>query len=260
MICSRCGFTDQEIFPSFTCPSCGSVYSSAEKLAAPLPVQKSFDDPIWESPDAHEFPLTAFIKTVKNLFLNPTDFFRQIHTKSHITSVWIFALIAGSIGYTFLFMWSQIFPENFTKFYNEAESFLATSGESSPAQTLLYTPLLVSIQLIFIALYTHFMLLITGNRKKSFKYTFKVTAYSQGALLLCVLPAIGSFCASIAMLFQIITGISAVHGISKLKALMALILPLLVLLSLVALILLLLAIFGIAASGVLDQLAPFLSN
>ena len=198
MICSRCGFPDNNILPGFSCSSCGTVYSSEPKTHRYL-----HQVPLWETADAKEFPFTSFLKTVKEIVINPDQFFKQISSKDQVLTTLLFALLCGSIGYTFLFLWSQLFPEQLSGMYESTESFF-TDKESSSPTTLLFTPILIVLEILFITLYTHSMLVITRTSKNCFSSTLKIVSYAQCALLLNIIPVIGSFFSVVYMFFLLI--------------------------------------------------------
>jgi hypothetical protein len=224
------------------------------------PVTPEVTIPLWESSAAKNFPLTVFFLTVKQLFYTPASFFNSLQLKKNLSSAWLFALIAGSIGYTAAYLWAQILPDSFSTFFENKADGILTDTASSPSLTLMFTPVYISIELLFVALYSHFMLFITRKSKNAFYQTLKITAYSQSALLLNIVPIIGSFLAFVMFFWQLITGISVIHQTTRLKVFTALIFPLIVFGLLCAIMLLLLAFLGIALSGVLGDFLPFLGQ
>jgi hypothetical protein len=252
MICSRCGFPDNDILPGFSCSSCGTVYSSEPKTHL-----YTHQVPLWETTDVKEVPFTSFIKTVKEIFIKPDQFFKQISSKNQKLQALLFALLCGSIGYTFLFLWSQLFPEQLSEMYESTESFF-TDKESSSAATLLFTPILIALEIIFIALYTHTMLCITRTSKNSFSSTLKIVSYAQCALLLNIIPVIGSFFSAVYMFFLLLTGIKYKHEIGKFKAFLVIFLPIIIISLSVLIVLFVLVVFGVVTSGLIEKSAPFL--
>jgi hypothetical protein len=251
MICSRCGFTDNDILPGFSCSSCGAIYSSKLKTH-----QNQHNVPLWETTEAKEFPFISFFKTVKEIFISPDQFFKRISSKDQALTALLFALLSGSIGYTFLFLWSQLFP-GLSEMYESTGTFF-TDKESSSATTLLFTPILIIFEILFITLYTHCMLVITRTSKNSFSSTLKIVSYAQSALLLNLIPVIGSFFSAVYMFFLLLTGIQQKHEIGKFKVFLVITLPIIVISVLVLLLLLVLVLFGIVASGLIENVAPFL--
>ena len=252
MICSRCGFSDNGILPGFSCPTCGIVYSSEPKK-----IIYQHQTPLWETIYAKEYPFTSFFKTAKEIFLNPDQFLKQISSKEHVLTALLFALISGSIGYLFLFLWSQLLPQQISGIFTETESLL-TDKNASNVTTLLYTPILITLEILIIALYTHFMLVISRTRKMPFACTLKIVSYSQCALLLNLIPVIGSFFSAAYMIFLLLTGIKQKHGINNIKGFFILALPVIILSTLLLIIIIILVIFGVATSGLIENIAPFL--
>lgn len=254
MICSRCGFPDNDILPGFSCSSCGTIYSSEPKTRI-----YQHQVPPWETTDAKEIPFTTFLKAVKEIFINPDRFFKQISSKDQVLTALLFALLCGSIGYTMQFLWSQLFPEQLSDMYEGTSSLFTDDGASS-ATTLLFTPILIMIQIFFITLYTHSMLVITHTKKSPFLSTLKIVSFAQGALLLYFIPVVGSFFSAVYMFFLLLTGIKHKHEIGKFKAFLIVTLPIIIIGVLVLIVLLVLILFGVAASGLIENIAPFLNK
>ncbi len=258
MMCSKCG-NSHDSFSTLNCSSCGNFYSDNNTLSLP-PTSPELLLPLWESPATKNYPLTVFFLTVKELFSAPERFFSTLQVKKNLSSAWLFALVAGSIGYTAAFLWSQVLPDSISSIFETKNDGILAGSESSPALTLMFTPVYISIEFLIIALYTHLMLLITRKSKNAFYQTIKITAYSQSAMLLNVLPFIGPLLASILFIWQLITGISVVHNTTRIKAFTALIFPLIVLALLGLAVLLLLAFLGVALSGIFSDILPFLQK
>jgi len=255
MICSKCG-NNLDSFSALSCPSCGNFYADQDTMSPPPPTPEP-SIPLWESPAAKNYPLMVFFLTVKQIFSTPERFFSTLQLKKNLSSAWLFALIAGSIGYSAAFLWSQILPDSISVFFDKG---ILKDSDSSPASTLMFTPIYISIEFFFVALYAHFMLFIMRKNKSTFYQTLKIAAYSQCALLLNLIPVIGSLLASVLFLWQLITGISVVHHTTRIKAFTALILPLILLAVFCVLLLLLLAFLGVALSGIFGDILPFLEK
>jgi hypothetical protein len=252
MICPRCGFANINQLHGYSCPSCGGIYSSQAQVNKPPRINKN-----WETDFAKEYPLSAFLLTVKNIFLRPSSFFKNLTNEGSIFSAWLFALLTCSIGYTFLFFWSNLLTDTLTDFYQDSEPYISDTKFLN-AESLLYTPLLVSFQIWIIALYAQFMLIITKTRKASFKSTFKAVSYSQTAMLLNIIPVAGSFFSSIYTIILLLIGLQTAHEKSKLRMFLILTFPLTLLSVFILLIILIILIFGIATTGLLNDLIPFL--
>ncbi len=258
MICSKCG-NSLDSFSTLNCSSCGNFYSDNNTLSLP-PSSPELTQPLWESPASKNYPLTVFFLTVKELFSAPERFFSTLQVKKNMSSAWLFAIVAGSIGYTTAFLWSLVLPESISSLFASKNNGILGGNESSPALTLMFTPVYISIEFFIIAAYTHFMLLITRKNKNAFYQTIKITAYSQSALLLNAVPFFGPFLASILFIWQLLTGISVVHQTTRIKAFTALVFPLFVLALLCVIVILLLAFLGVALSGIFSDILPFLQK
>ena len=252
MICSRCGFTASGFMPDYSCPSCGGIYSSQiEKKQLPSEIP-------WESNIAKENAFSSFFETVKDVLLKPEHFFKQLLPEGNILSGWLFALLVGSIGYTIQFIWSQIFPNQFSDFYNSSESLF--SNQNSSAETLLFTPLIITFKIWAITFYIHFMLMITRVKRVSMKGTFKVVSYAQSAMILQIIPVFGTIFSFIYTCVLLLIGLNQQHQTSKLKLFFIITLPIIVFIAFVLVILVFILLFGMAAAGFLDKLIPFISQ
>ncbi len=251
MICPRCGFSDMDLLQGYSCPSCGGLYSSQTQINKTPRINKS-----WETDFSKEYPINSFLLTLKNIFLKPTSFFKNLTGEGSIFPAWVFALLACSIGYSFLFIWSNLFTSDISDLYQDSETYVS-DPEVLNAKSLLYTPLLVSFQIWIIALYCQFMLIITKTKKTSIKSTFKAVAYSQTAMLLNIIPVAGSFFSSIYMIILLLIGLQAAHERSKLKIFLMLTLPFIFLSLFILLIIIMILILGIATTGFLNDLIPF---
>jgi hypothetical protein len=244
MICSRCGALDNCLPHGYTCSACGGVFCSEYQSPEPLP-----NDLLWESPNAKNHPLSAFIHTSKEILMKPSRFFSYITTKENAPSALLFALIAGSIAYTISFLWALILPDQLSEFYNDSESFFPTEDSSSIANNLLFSPLILTFQILFLSLYSHGALILAGARKAPFKGTFKIIAYAQCAMLLKAIPVVGTLLTIISMFFLILTGIHQKHDCSKLKTFFILLFPLIILSGLVLLVLIFILIAGVTTNS-----------
>lgn len=252
MNCTRCGFSSG-FNGGYSCPSCGGIISSEPvKPVIKVPVTV-----LWESIYARNNPFTAFFMTLKELFSKPSTFFARMPLVNTLPS-WLFALIAGSLGYTFSFLWSNYLP-GLSDIYDEAETLFALE-ESSSASTLLYTPILITLQILLITIYTHFALFVSRARNIPSKGTFKIVAYSQAAMILNIIPGIGSFCSTVYMLYLILTGIQVKNGTGKLKTFFLFFLPLILLLSILFIAVLFLIIGGLITSEMLNTSPPLFNR
>lgn len=252
MNCSRCGFADDGSTAAYSCPSCGGLYSSNPEVKQIVP------DMLWESKFAKEYPFTSFLKTVKEIILKPEHFFRNLSNESTILSSWLFALVAGSIGYTGHFVWSLLFPNLFSDLYDNSNSLL--SNGNSSAETLLFTPLIITFEIWILTLFVQCMVTITRVKGASIKTTFKVVSYAQSAILLQIIPVIGTLFSSIYMCVLLLTGLNQKHHSSKLKLFFILILPFIFVAGFAVFVLIFILLFGIASTGFIDKIIPFLSK
>lgn len=206
MKCSRCGFTF-DTTQNF-CSLCGTI-SDRE-----LP-QKSLQSVAWESSSAKDYPLRAFLDTIQESFFKADHFFTKIQNSSSKSAL-LYGILCGSIGVVSTFLWSFFLPDSYKQL-----------SATETANNLIFTPLILILQILLTTAYLHFMLLIFRSRKAPIAATFRICCYSLGAWILNAIPAIGPLLAIIMWFYLVITGIHQIHHISKLKALAAMIFPLL---------------------------------
>jgi ribosomal protein L37E len=206
MKCSRCGFTFDKA--QKFCPLCGAVSDTSMPQKEPQSVSR-------EDQSARDYPLSAFLDTIQESFFKTDHFFSKIQNSSNKSAL-LYGLLCGSIGIVSTFLWSLILPDSFKQI-----------STTETAKNLIFTPFILILQILLTTAYVHFLLLISKSRKAPIGTTFKISCYSLGALVLNVIPAVGTFLAFITWFYLIITGIHQIHHLSKLKAFVIMIFPVL---------------------------------
>jgi hypothetical protein len=220
MKCSRCGHEAIDYPGSYSCAMCGTTLTSDNTSA-------SFGRTAvpWESPSAGERPLHALVATLQNSFFKPDRFFSATSAgPSTIVPALLYGLVIGSIGTLAASLWETVLPFSPLSLISGSGIIDNYKTSSSPA-SLVATPLVLVMQLFFTAFFVHAMLFITKSRKKKFAATFKIICYAEGAMLLQVVPLVGTFLSFAGWLYLVINGIHASHEISRKRAVAAILLP-----------------------------------
>lgn len=241
MACSRCGSITDNI--SDFCPVCGGIAKNVQqkKLSEPATVS-------WESSSARNFPVSALIDTIQELFFRTDQFFAKVNSSKANRSALLFGMVTGSIGMLSEFIWSYLLPDL---------SFDSQTQLSQSAQLLIFTPIILSFQILLVTIYIQLMLFFTKARNAPVASTFRITCYSLGAFVLYAIPVIGVILAAIMWCYFIITGIHQIHFVSKWKAAMVLIFPFIALFLLFFIILTMIIIGSIIAGNSAIGSFPF---
>lgn len=245
MNCYRCGYTTDSPPPSYACPACGGILSA--------PVTQGSCNPrflFWESPSAANNPLKALVDTLQEILFRPAKFFQTVkNTTSPVFPALLFGLVTGSFGITISFLWSLVIPE-------AASEFQYSSADLS-SSALISAPLYILLQIMLPAVYAQIIMLITRSADAPFYSTLKAACYSESAVILNAIPAVGSILSPVVWVYLFVTGVSAIHSKSWTKTFLILSIPL-ILLFLFAFLVLSAALAGrLAATGIGDFLPAF---
>jgi hypothetical protein len=243
--CYRCGYTTDNPPASFACPACGGI------LAAPA-AQDSCNPRFlfWESPSAAGNPLKALVDTLQEVLFRPSKFFKTVkNSTSPVFPSLLFGLVTGSFGITISFLWSLIIPE-------AASEFQYSSSELS-SSTLISAPLYILLQIILPAVYAQVMMRIFRSADAPFYLTLKAACYSESAVILNAVPAVGSILSPVVWLYLFVTGVSTIHSKSWTKTFLIMSIPLILLFLFVFLVLIAVLAGRLAATGIGDFLPVF---
>jgi hypothetical protein len=252
MDCPTCGKAALFATDAF-CSQCGALLRSGEPSSAPPVVIEVIPDRIpWETASFSVAPLTIFRATFAGIIFQPDLFFRKITAyRSSATPAIIFALITGSIGIVGSLIWTILFIQ-----YGESFEFLEPLFESEMATpyALIFTPVLLWLQLILCAVYIKGVFRLSRLKQPAFSSVLRVTCYAEAAMLLQVLPIIGTIMSTILWVYALITGLSHLYGAGKIRVVLQLLLPVLGVSMLLASILVAGILGGIA--GAAGSLSP----
>ena len=240
--CTRCGTSLHSTDFSNACSVCGAFIGST-----PGPTLETTDRHTTAQTD-DGFNVLAVLKAV---LFTPSSFFRTLSESSPLFNAWLFALAAGTLGFT----GSLLVPglERFIPAYAQATGTTHQGIGQSPLMAPFYT----FLGIMGIAVYTQAMMRITGNRRNRFKVTLMALCYTEATSLLLWIPIFGAPIGVAWTLFLWITAVSEVHRTSRIKALIILMIPLFILAVLLSIIIMSAAMGGLFAGQMLkDSLFP----
>lgn len=203
------------------CPTCGNSfkYSRPDK---DIKSEQRYGTP-WER--RMELGLwQGIFHTVKSTMFSPKKMYSAMPVKGGLMEPLTFGLLIGSIGSMLSFFYDFLFSTFGFKNSLEGIGILF----NSPVNYLYFiflSPLLVIIELFLSSFIAHLLLVIMRGNKNKFEATFRVFAYSQAAMICCIIPFIGSTVAKLWMTVVQITGLKEAHGISYTRIIIALMIP-----------------------------------
>lgn len=205
----------------------------------------------WESAPASQNPLKSLVDTLIQALFNPAQLFMLVkRSTADLKWALLFGLITGSFGVATTFLWSIVTLNTFSGF---REDFAGLDGSS-----LILAPLYICIQILLTAAYTHLLMRITRSATAPFLLTFKTVCYCESAMILNAVPVFGSLLSLIFWIYLLITGTSIVHSAAKTRVFLILFTPVLILVFIAALGLVAAVAGGLAATGLIGNIIPFL--
>lgn len=171
-------------------------------------------------------PVGSFVRTVRNVLLSPTSFFRGIARRGDFVGPLVFALIcalisgvlSGILGFLFALIGGDIGTAILTLILG-----------------IVLTPIYAVVALFVIAgIYHLLVLLLAGSGNAGFEATFRVVAYSFAIQLVtwvAAIPIIGTIIALIAAIYGLYVsafGIRELHSTTMQRAAAVVAIPVLV--------------------------------
>jgi hypothetical protein len=193
----------------------------------------------WEDVEGLGF-FEAFLSTLKEVLLSPTQFYRRMPTKGGFKSPLIFGLILGVLGGVLALAWQRVFMFRLGQFQEIAMTHLV--------EITIALPLLVLVGLYIISAIVHLCLVVVGGNRRGFEGTFRVIAYAGATDIFSIIPFIGSLIAFIYTLIIAVIGLREGHGIGTGRAVLAVFLPFIAMA----------ALFLVVAIALLYKLSEFL--
>ena len=170
----------------------------------------------------------ALVSTLRKCLLDPQVFFHELSFSRNTLKALLYALILGSIGSVFSFIWTYLLIGPLLDFLPWMDDYPVNSAISAAA--LIFTPFFVTAKVSFAALYFHGLLYLTRSNKQKAAATFRIVCYSQSAAIFDLIPVFGSVISPLWSLYLLAVGFNKVHDISIFKAFIIILLPLIFLL------------------------------
>jgi len=234
-LCPKCGYRIPSS-GSNSCSLCGALLLASGSFSArrDVPWERVLDTGV----------VSAFVETLSASLLRPRAFFDEMRLSTRTGSGVAYALVVGALSACAVFVWSQVLDPQmlFDQLLGEATQ----STHTSPARTLLLSPLTTVLGILCLTLYTQAVLTITRSRHAPLSSTLRLVCYGQSAGILLLIPVLGPALAAVWGLVLLVVGVSSVHRISTGRAAVALGAPLLILGTFVAM-----AAAGLIVAGLL---------
>jgi hypothetical protein len=223
--CPQCGFEQPE---TDECIKCGIIISKFVKYQE---MARSYEGQVheisseeytpWESGEGF---IAAFLRTTQEVLFSPTKFFKKVAAGKGYGSPFIFAMIAGIIGFGVALLWqwlifSEMVPSHIRSI--TTYSFFLIFA-------IILIPFVIAFSIVVGSGVTHLCVMIVGGNRKGFEATFRTLSYSHSAMLFYIVPVIGSIAGPIYFFILAILGVREGHAISTGKAVLAVLLPLIV--------------------------------
>jgi hypothetical protein len=244
--CLKCGAANPGGFSS--CRVCGFAIGDGNATSAGY---AAFSGAIpWEHIDAYGV-VKAFVRTTAIVFFKPIQFFKALRRSKDSYAAWLFALIAGSLGYLINYLWAHLLRVDT---FQTLQTIAVDWGVESSATTLVTAPVMVSLNIIVLSAYCHGLLALFGLKKYAFAATFRIICYSKAAVLWHIVPIVGGFVSVIWTLYLVISGIAYMHGVGRIRVLILLLAPIIILSLFASLLVIAVIGAGLFSSGLLRGL------
>lgn len=217
--CPKCGNKTKPSVNSRFCDICGSpLFDQTEIHPAPLTRPKGVP---WENPEGKSIFAVLFM-TVKQCLMEPSIFFERLSTSRNSFMAWLYALILGSVGSIFNFIWTFLIISPLLSLVPGLEAF---SGKSSLTTfNLVFSPLIITIKLFWLTCYFHLLLFLTGSKRQNTSSTFRVLCYTQSTSILDCIPVLGAVISLLWSINLLVVGFTKVHKITMFRAIMIIVL------------------------------------
>jgi hypothetical protein len=175
----------------------------------------------------------ALVDTTKQVLSAPTRFFQAMDPEGGIGAPLLYAVIVGYVGLLANAVYEAVARGvlgtslGFWPRGSEWERMMTSMhwGATLVAQAI-FGPVAIVIGLFVFAGIVHLMLLLVGGARRHFEATFRVSAYSEAAMVLGLIPVCGGLVSAILYIVLTVIGLGEAHGIGKGKAALAVLLPL----------------------------------
>lgn len=148
-------------------------------------------------------------------------------------SLW-FGLITGSFGILMSWLWFELF----TRYGGDLSRLTGLVGFSeSSSSMLMYTPVLIIVQLVVLSLYAKLMMRFTKANRVRTRQVIRVLCYAESTSMLLVIPFVGSVLSLVLWVYSALTGLHILFNKRKTAIALMLLLPCFLLVGIAVLIL-----------------------
>lgn len=229
--CPNCGFSKEvpeDRVPAGVrwarCPQCNNRFA----LPARAPVPAIEEGHTARGPCAWENrgqlgSLTAIYETMKGVLFSPADLFGKMTFQAGARDALLFGILLGSVGKMVGFFW------DFVLMWGGLRSFGAGIDRFTMGiifiLLMVFSPLLVTVTILFTSGILHLLLLMTGAGKHRFEATMRVVSYGQATQIWGVIPLMGGIVAGLWFLVVQVIGLREIHEAAYWRIVVAFLIP-----------------------------------
>ena len=210
MFCPHCGSAVGE-HQAF-CHACGGSIDQRSPIDAPQ------EKTAWERRQETGI-LRGLLSTLRESLFSPTAFFRKMTVNGGLAEPTMYAMITGMAGITLFVVWQILFQDSMPM-----PGGVKDAGRGSAFWGIL-APFFIIANLYLWAGMLHFLLVMVRGVRQGYEATFRVAAYSYGAMVFLAVPFCGWPVAAAWSAILAVIGLKEVQGASGGKAAFAVLFP-----------------------------------
>lgn len=208
------------------CPHCGSAvgehqaycHACGGKIDQPSPVDAPQEKTAWEL-RREKGIFRGLLSTLKESLFSPSAFFRKMPVTGGLADPTLYAMITGMAGITMLVVWQMLLQNSMP-----IPGGVKGNGRGAALGAML-APFLIIANLHLWAGMLHFLLVMVRGVRQGYEATFRVAAYSYGAMVFFAVPFCGWPIAAAWSAILAIIGLKEAQGVSGGKAAFAVLFP-----------------------------------